>query len=67
MRRDMKVRAKPGTRCPMEGRPREYITDQAAVKVPDTAYYRRRLAEGSLVPAGSPTKAKAKNKGGTEA
>lgn len=66
----MLVRALPGTRCPMEGRPREYITDQAAVKVPDTAYYRRRLAEGSLVPARSDATAtfkKAKSKGGNKA
>jgi len=45
----LKVTAAPGTRCPMEGRPREYITDTAAVEVPDTAYYRRLIADGSLV------------------
>ncbi len=47
----LKVTATPGTRCPMEGRPREYITDSAAVEVPETAYYRRLIADGSLVKA----------------
>lgn len=47
----LKVTAAPGTRCPMEGRPREYITDSAAAGVPDTTYYRRLLADGSLVKA----------------
>jgi hypothetical protein len=47
----LKVTAAPGTRCPMEGRPREYITDTAAVEVPESAYYRRLIADGSLVKA----------------
>lgn len=47
----MNVTAKPGTRCPMEGKPRDYITAGKAVTVPDTPYYRRLLADGSLVPA----------------
>jgi len=44
----MIVTAKPGTRCPMEGKPREYITDEQAVTVPDTPYYRRLVTDGSL-------------------
>jgi len=45
----MKVTAVPGTQCPMEDKPRSYITDSAAVEVPDSAYYLRLLADGSLV------------------
>jgi len=47
----MKVLAAPGTRCPKENNPREYITDKKPVDVPDSAYYRRLLADGSLVTA----------------
>lgn len=45
----MRVVAKEGERCPMEGNPRAYITDSTAVEVPDTSYYRRRVREGSLL------------------
>ena len=45
----MLVQAKPGTRCPKEGKPREYISDVKAEDMPDTAYYRRLVAVGSLV------------------
>lgn len=45
----MKVIAAPGARCPMEGTPRKYITDAEAVEVPASAYYRRLVADGSLV------------------
>jgi len=45
----MKVTSAPGTRCPKEDRPREYIGDEKAEEVPDTAYYKRLVAEGSLV------------------
>lgn len=46
----MLVHAQLGEKCPKEGHPREYITDDpAGVEVPDTAYYRRLTAEGSLV------------------
>ena len=45
----MKVKAAEGTRCPMEGKPREYITDGKAVTVPDYPYYLRLVADGSLV------------------
>lgn len=41
--------------CPKEENPREYIADQP-VEVPDTPYYRRLLADGSLIVAPAPTK-----------
>jgi hypothetical protein len=47
----MKVQAAQGLQCPMEGNPRKYITDREAVEVPETAYYRRLMADGSLVAA----------------
>lgn len=43
------VMAKQGTKCPMEGNPREYITGKLKADVPNTAYYRRRLRDGSLI------------------
>jgi hypothetical protein len=57
----MKVKAKPGTRCPKERKPRDYITDSQVVEVPATAYYRRLVRDGSLVmamekPAAKPVK-----------
>lgn len=45
----MKIQAKQGTKVPKEGKPREYITDGTPTDVPDTVYYRRLVAEGSLV------------------
>ncbi len=45
------VKAAPGIRVPMEGSPREYITDAAAVPVARSPYYLRRLAEGDLLDA----------------
>lgn len=47
----MLVKAKPGAKCPKESKPRAYINDTDPVDVPETTYYRRLLAEGSLVPA----------------
>jgi len=47
----------------MEGRPREYITDTAAAEVPDTAYYRRLLADGSLIKVGPGNKKEVKPDG----
>ena len=44
----MKVKAAPGLKVPREGRPREYITDQIE-DVPASAYYRRLVADGSLL------------------
>lgn len=45
----MKVVSKPGTTTPKEDKPREYITDKEPVEVPDTAYYQRLVADGSLL------------------
>lgn len=45
----MLVQASPGIKVPKETKPREFITDNKAVDVPDTAYYRRRLRDGDLV------------------
>ena len=45
----MKVSAKKGTKCPMEGKPRKYISDTLVVEVADTTYYRRLITDGSLV------------------
>lgn len=44
----LKVKAKTGLKCPMEGNPRKYITDEKAVEVPRSAYYLRLLGDGSL-------------------
>jgi hypothetical protein len=46
----MLIIAAPGLKVPKETRPRDYITDAQPVEVPDTAYYRRRLADGDLRP-----------------
>jgi hypothetical protein len=43
------VKAAPGTKCPHEHFPREYIIDSVPVNVPNTAYYRRRIEDGSLI------------------
>jgi hypothetical protein len=45
----MRVTTQSGTICPMEGKPRSYITDNIPTDVPDTMYYRRLIAEGSLI------------------
>ena len=58
----MKVMAQKGAKCPMEGKPREYITDAKAVDVPDTPYYRRLVADGSLI---EPPAKTAKKEGGS--
>jgi hypothetical protein len=44
----MKVIAPPGRKCPMEGKPRDFITDETPVEVPGTGYYLRLIADGSL-------------------
>lgn len=52
----MFVKAAPGLRCPKEHAPREYV-GAAAEEVPDTAYYRRLVRDGSLLvsrPAAQP-------------
>lgn len=48
----MRVIAAPGHRVPMEIDPFQYIEGEGEVDVPDTSYYRRRLAaQELLVPA----------------
>ena len=44
----MKVKAAPGIKVPVEGRPHSYI-EQSTVEVEDTLYYRRRLDDGDLI------------------
>lgn len=48
------VKAAPGVEVPFEGAPRRYITDKEAVTVDNSAYYRRRIADGDLVLASAP-------------
>ena len=62
----MKVKARPGGKVPFEDKPREYITDEKAVDVPATSYYRRLVSEGSLVLDKGETKTRpsASSKGG---
>lgn len=51
----MQVIAAPGHRVPMESDPYTYIEAEPAegVEVPDTSYYRRRVAAGELLPVKS--------------
>ena len=43
------VKTLPGLKCPKEGKHRDYITDDPkGTPVPDTTFYRRLIAEGSL-------------------
>jgi hypothetical protein len=44
----LSVVAPAGLRCPKE-LSRDVITDKEVVSVPNTAYYRRLIAEGSLI------------------
>ncbi len=60
----MKVIAGKGLKCPMDGRPRTYITDSEPVEVPENSYYGRRLRDGSLVRAAGDTGTAQKPKGG---
>lgn len=48
----MKVVAAPGLQVPKENKPREYITQDEEVEVPESAYYLRRVADGDLVKVG---------------
>lgn len=45
----LNVKAAPGLSVPMEDKPRIHISDSAAVAVPESTYYRRRIADGDLV------------------
>ncbi len=46
---ELTVRAAPGIRFPLEGRPRLYITDAEPRAVVMTPYYQRAVADGDLV------------------
>lgn len=45
----MHVKAAPGHRVPTEDDPYTYIEETEAVDVPDTSYYRRRVAAQELL------------------
>lgn len=45
----MRVLANPGCICPRQDPRDPVINDSVPVEVPDTSYYRRRIADGSLV------------------
>lgn len=67
----MLVLASPGLRVPLEGKPRDYITDAPPAGeigyavADDSAYYRRRILDGDLVVVTTPA-APAKTKKGGE-
>jgi len=50
----MHVVAAPGHRVPMESDPYIHIDPAESVDVPDTSYYRRRIAAGELLPGKKP-------------
>lgn len=50
----MHVKAAPGHRVPRENDPYTYIEDAEAVDVPDTSYYRRRVAAQELLTVKKP-------------
>lgn len=52
----IEVQARPGLVVPMERDPRRHIGSGGPVRVEDSPYYRRRLADGDLLPAGAPPK-----------
>ncbi|MDA8137924.1 MAG: hypothetical protein M0036_04650 [Desulfobacteraceae bacterium] len=53
----LSVIAPPGRICPKEGgKPAGIINDHEAVTVPETAFYRRMLKEGSLLRASAKDK-----------
>lgn len=68
----MLVLASPGLRVPLEGKPRDYITDTPPegeigyTVADDSAYYRRRILDGDLVAVTAPVAAPAKAKKGGE-
>ena len=57
MLRKLVVKTKPGEICPFEDDPRRHITDsEKGTPVADSAYYRRLIADGSLVIVPEPEK-----------
>jgi hypothetical protein len=61
------VKAVQGLKVPKEEKPREYISESKAEKVPASAYYRRLVADGSLIDMDTRPSAEAKAKKGGEA
>jgi hypothetical protein len=57
------VKAAPGLKCPQADRPREYITDSEPAEVPDSAYYLRLVADGSLVTVSGKGTGKSRERG----
>lgn len=62
----MWVKANVGLKVPMEGKPNDYITEDTAIEVPDSAYYMRRLADCDVVLADAPVAPKASTSKGSE-
>ena len=58
MNKQITVSAAPGVKVPKEDAPRRYITGTETVD--DTAYYRRRIADGDLILAPAPAQGKTK-------
>lgn len=56
----MRVIAAPGHRVPMEKDPLQYIEGAEPVDVPDTSYYRRRMAAEELLVSEKQTRGSAK-------
>lgn len=59
----MKVVAAKGLKCPREENPREYITDSEQVEVPESGYYLRLIADGSLTIASSAPRGNSSRRG----
>jgi hypothetical protein len=57
----LKVRAKKGRTCPRHQSGLEPITDSRTVSVPDSAFYRGLVRDGSLVVQQSQSKSKTSN------
>lgn len=62
----LNVKANPGEKCPREENPRAYITDAPqGEKVPASSFYRRLIADGSLLEV-TPAAPDKKTKGGDQ-
>ena len=58
----LEIKAAPGVSVPLEDKPRKYIEGGESFSVPDTAYYRRRIADGDLVETAPAKAARARKK-----
>lgn len=52
----IKVIAHKGTKCPMENKPRKYIGSNVPVEVKNSLFYKRLIADGSLMKVENSTK-----------